>query len=182
VPKNILGQELATGILANYTGPEVLTRQSYQLRLTPLLGVLLVLPPLAYGLAFVWQRRVTQQRLFPERQRARQAKSQALQALQTLQGQINLTEAALCNGVHRAIAGYISDKLALESAGLTVEDMLRHLQNRHLEPALMAQAETVLHVCDSARYAPGSLAVAQLTGLPTEAAALVERLEASQQL
>lgn len=181
-PKNVLGQELAAGILANYTGPEVLIQQSYRLRLTPTLGILIVFPPLVYGLAFLWQWRVTQQRQYPERQRARKAKSQALQALQALQAQGSLSEAALCDGVHRAMAVYISDKLALESAGLTVEDMLRYLQARHLEPGLMAQVEAVLHLCDRARYAPGSLAVAQLTGLLAEATALVERLEVSKQL
>ena len=99
----------------------------------------------------------------PERQRARKARSQALQALHTLQTQGPLSEAALCDGVYRAVATYISDKLALEGAGLTVEDMLRYLQTHHLEPGLMAQAEAVLHLCDSARYAPGSLAVAPTT-------------------
>ena len=70
---------------------------------------------------------------------------------------------ALCDGVHQALTGYLGDKLHLVGAGLTVDDVTRHLQARQLDPALIEQVTTLLHLCDSARYAPGSLAVAQLT-------------------
>jgi hypothetical protein len=84
--------------------------------------------------------------------------------------------------VHQALTGYLGDKLHLVGAGLTVDDVTRHLQARQLDPALREQVTTLLHLCDSARYAPGSLAVAQLTGLLEDAEALVQRLEGSGRL
>jgi hypothetical protein len=67
-------------------------------------------------------------------------------------------------------------------AGLTVDDVTRHLQARQLDPALLEQVTSLLHLCDSARYAPGSLAVAQVTGLLEDTEALVQRLEGSGRL
>ena len=47
-----------------------------------------------------------------------------------------------------------------------------------MEPELVAKAESLLHRCDRARYAPGALAVAQLTGLVEDAEVVIKRLEA----
>lgn len=44
-PKSRLGPQLAAGLLANYTGPEVLIPQRAQLQFTPLIAALLISPP-----------------------------------------------------------------------------------------------------------------------------------------
>jgi hypothetical protein len=91
-------------------------------------------------------------------------------------------DAALYEGVHQALTGYLGDKLHLVGAGLTVDDVARHLQTRQLDPALLEQVTTLLHLCDSARYAPGSLVVTQAASLLEDAAALVQHLEGSGRL
>lgn len=178
--KNVLGQELTDGILANYSGAEVLVPQHFQLHIGLWTGVLLLLPPMTYGAALTWRWQVRRRRRHPEVQRAKKAARRALAALRALPAQHG--ETGLCDGVHQALTGYIGDKLHLVGAGLTADDVTRHLQARHLDPSLIERVATLLHLCDSARYAPGSLAVAQLTGLVEEAEALVRQLEVSGRL
>jgi hypothetical protein len=179
--KSRLGQQLAEGLLANYTGAEVLVPQWSMLRITPVLGGLLILPPIAYVLALLgrqWQR---QRRHYAGRQRRRRAARTALATLHTLKRRQDRSEASICEDVYRALIAYISDKLELTYAGLTVDDVTHHLHQQGLEQDLINHVEALFHLCDSARYAPGTLAVAQLTELIEEADALVRRLEAGMQ-
>ena len=177
-PKSRLGQQLAAGLLANYSGAEVLIPQHAEIRLTPLLGGLVVLPPVAYVFTLLgqqWQRR---RRRHPGHQRRRKAARTALTMLQDLKKHQGVGDASICEGVSRALSGYVRDKLDLAAAGLTGDEVTHHLHNRGMERELINQVEALFHLCDSARYAPGTLAVAQLTGLIEDAEALVQRLEA----
>lgn len=180
--KNVLGQELTEGILANYDGDDVLTPQTLQLQLG--VGTLLVFatPPVVYLLVWILQWRAGQRQRYPGRQRAQRAYQRAGTACQRLRAQPAQEESSLCEGVHRVLTGYISDKLNLSGAGFTVDDMTQHLQRQQVASALIEQVAAVLHRCDSVRYAPGTLAVAQLTGLIDEAEAVVQRLEESGRL
>jgi hypothetical protein len=180
--KNVLGQELTEGILANYSGEDLLVPQHFHMHLGLRTALLLALPPAAYGAALLWRWRLRRRRQHPDYQRARKAGQRALAALRTLKTYQMQGEPALYDGVHQALTGYLGDKLHLVGAGLTVDDVTRHLQARQLDPALLEQVTTLLHLCDSARYAPGSLVVAPLTGLLEDAEALVQRLEGSGRL
>jgi len=180
--KNMLGQELTEGILANYSGTSLLVPQHFHVRLGWRTAVLLVLPLVAYVVALWWRWRRRRRQQHPDYQRARKAGQHALTALRALKTHQPQGDAALYDGVHQALTGYLGDKLHLVGAGLTVDDVTRHLQARQLDPALIEQVTTLLHLCDSARYAPGSLAVAQCTGLLADAEALVQRLEGSGRL
>jgi hypothetical protein len=177
--KSVPGQELTEGILANYSGDKLLSPQHFQVQVGWLTGLLLALPPVAYGAALLWRWRARQRQQHPDAQRARKARERALSHLQALSTQQHQGDAALCDGVHQAIVGYIGDRLRLVGAGLTVDDVTRHLQARQLDQELIEQSAALLHLCDSARYAPGSLAVAQITGLIEGAAILIQRLETS---
>jgi hypothetical protein len=172
------GQALAAGILANYTGAEVLEPQMAQLHVTPRVVLFGVAPPLAYVFAWCgrgwWRRRQRD----TGRRRARQAGRQALAALRTLAAQPGTSGEDICDGVHRVLRRYISDKFLLHHAGLTVDEALAHLHARHIDPQVIERTAAVLQLCDSARYAPGNLAVAQLTGLIDDARAAVQGLEA----
>ena len=178
-PKSQLGRQLADGLLANYTGPEVLVTQQHRLRFTPLLGAFLIVPPLAYVLTCLgqyWQRK---RRQHPERQRSKRAARTALASLEMLDHQADADNGTLYAGVQQALTGYIRDKLDLNSAGLTVDDITYHLRTRGVNDDLVHQTSNLFHLCDNARYAPGGLAVTQRTHLLDDAKALVRRLEAS---
>ena len=181
-PKSRLGRELAEGLLANYTGSEVLTPQQDRLRFTPLMGAVLIFPPAAYLLTLLGQQWTRQRRLHPERQRSKQAARVALSTLHGLKTQSDGDDAHLCEGIHRALTGYIRDKLDLSSAGLTVDDVTQHLRTRGVEAPLIDQTHAIFHLCDNARYAPGNLAVAQRTSLIEDAERVVRQLEDSAQL
>jgi hypothetical protein len=180
--KSVLGQELTEGILANYTGADLLVPQHFHIHLGLRTALLLALPPVAYGAALLWRWRRRRRQQHPDYQRARKAGPRALTALRTLKTHQTQGDPALYDGVHQVLTGYLGDKLHLVGAGLTVDDVTRHLQARQLDPALLEQVTTLLHLCDSARYAPGALVVAQLTGLLEDAEALVQRLEGSGRL
>jgi hypothetical protein len=180
--KSVPGQELTEGILANYHGPALLVPQHFHIHLGQRTALLLVFPPVVYGAALLWRWHRRRRQHHPDYQRARKAGQRALTALRTLKTHQTQADPALYDGVHQALTGYLGDKLRLVGAGLTVDDVTRHLQARHLDPALLEQVTSLLHLCDSARYAPGSLAVAQVTGLLEDAEALVQRLEGSGRL
>ncbi len=178
-PKSRLGRQLADGLLANYTGPEVLVPQQNRLQFTPLLGAFLVVPPLAYLLTLVgqyWQRK---RRQHPERQRNRRAARNALANLQALRDPSDADDGALYASLQQAMTGYVRDKLDLNSAGLTVDDITHYLRTQGVGDDLIQQTGNLFHQCDNARYAPGGLAVAQRTHLLDEAKTLIERLEAT---
>ncbi len=181
-PKSRLGKQLAEGLLANYTGTEVLAPQHAELRITPLMLGLLVLPPVVYIVTLLSRQWVRQRRQYPGRQRSRKAARTALTTLNELRNQQETNDTSVCEGIHQALTGYISDKLDLTGAGLTVADVTQHLKTHRLEQNLIDRAEALFHLCDSARYAPGTLAVVQLTGLIEDAEALVQQLETSAQL
>jgi hypothetical protein len=180
--KSVPGQELTEGILANYHGADLLVPQHFYIHLGWRTALLLTFPPVAYGAALLWRWRRRRRQQHPDYQRARKAGQRAITALRTLKTHQTQADAALYDGVHQALTGYLGDKLHLVGAGLTVDDVTRHLQARQLDPALLEQVTSLLHLCDSARYAPGSLAVAQLTGLLEDTEALVQRLEGSGRL
>jgi hypothetical protein len=178
-PKSQLGRQLADGLLANYTGPEVLVPQQHRLQFTPILGAFLLIPPLAYVLACLgqyWQRK---RRENPERQRSKRAARTALASLETLSRQASADTGVLYAGVQQALTGYIRDKLDLNSAGLTGDDVTHHLRAQGVDDDLVHQAGNLFHLCDNARYAPGGLAVTQRTHLLDDAKALVQQLEAT---
>jgi hypothetical protein len=178
-PHSQLGRQLADGLLANYTGPEVLVPQQHRLQFTPILGAFLLVPPLAYVLACLgqyWQRK---RRENPERQRSKRAARTALASLETLSRQASADTGVLYAGVQQALTGYIRDKLDLNSAGLTGDDVTHHLRAQGVDDDLVHQAGDLFHLCDNARYAPGGLAVTQRTHLLDDAKALVQQLEAT---
>uniref|UniRef100_UPI0011773EC8 BatD family protein n=1 Tax=Candidatus Entotheonella palauensis TaxID=93172 RepID=UPI0011773EC8 len=178
-PKSRLGRQLADGLLANYTGPEVLVPQQSRLQFTPLLGAFLIVPPLAYMFACLgqyWQRK---RHAHPERQRSKRAARTALASLDTLDQQADANNGTLYAGVQQALTGYIRDKLDLNNAGLTVDDIAHHLRAQGVDDDLIHQTSNLFHLCDNARYAPGGLAVTQHTDLLGDAKTLVQRLEAT---
>ena len=176
-------RQLPEGIGANYTGPEVLVPQYFQIRFTPLLTGLLVLPPLVYIVMRRGRRWRQRRPQHPEQQRTQQAGQRALAALRALQAQsASRGDTSPWEGVYRILTDYISATLTLNVAGLTSAEILAYLQRRGIEPSLIHRATEIFHLCDCARYAPGTLVMAQLPELFADATALIQQMEKRQSL
>lgn len=68
------------------------------------------------------------------------------------------------------------------STSLTVNDVSQHLQARGLSADLIDLTTAVFHLCDNARYSPGTLAIAQRTHLIDDAMGAIQQLEDSAKL
>ena len=180
--KSRLGQQLADGLLANYTGPKVLTPQQAVVHFTPLVIALLAFPPSVYFLLVLgrqWRRRPRQS---PSQQHNKRAAQIALLTFHNLQNNQEANDADVCEIVYQALMNYLSDKLDIPNAGLTAADVMQYLHTRHVDQETIDQAATLFGLCDSGRYAPGTLAVAQVTSLIEVATTFVQRVEAHRKL
>jgi hypothetical protein len=175
-PTSTPGRQLAAGLLANYTGDDMLRPQQAELRFTPWLGGLLLFPPVAYVVTLLCRSMLRQRQRHPYLRRSKQAARTALAGLREVRKQIG-TGADVFAGVQRTLVGYIRDRLHLPGAGLTVDDITQHLRTRGVQPDLVQQTADLLQLCDSARYAPGTLAVAQCTEVIDDAESVIRRLE-----
>jgi hypothetical protein len=176
-------QELTDGILANYTGNDVLVSQYADLRLTPWLMFWLVTPPLLYVCVLCTQWGLKRRRYNPNRQRARTAGRRALAALRALQTrQLSHHDTAIYDELHHTLTTYIRDRLGVPGAGLTVDDVMMLLHAQGVESDLVDRVTELLQLCDSARYAPGTVAVAPVTELLANTTACIQRLERSWRL
>ena len=177
--KSRLGQQLADGLLANYTGPKVLTPQQAVVRFTPLVIALLAFPPGVYFLLALgrrWHRK--RQQAPPSQQRSKRAAHDALSTFRHLQKNQASSDADVCEAVYRGVMTYLSDKLDVPNTGLTAADVMQHLHMRNVDQETIDQAATLFGLCDSVRYTPGTQAVAQATGLLEAATTFVKHVEA----
>ena len=175
---NVIGPRLSDGLLATYVGAEMLTPQPARIRMTPLLGALLVFPPLAFMAAVLtrqWRTRTPRD----DTRRRRKAGARAVGELQDLmKRRRSLSEADFCAAVQRILRGYFSDRWRLPAAGLTMDDITRRLNACEADPQLVERTAALLRLCDDVRYAPGKPATDRVGGLPEEAERLIRSLEA----
>lgn len=135
--KNVSG-----GILANYTGTDLLTDQSVD----PSIGliILLVLPPIVFlAIAAVNQKRIRLQN-DTGLARSRSADRTAGDALQ---------RAETSSQISGALAGYVADRLDLPAAALTRHEIRGHLDRLSVPPDIIEQVDDVLSRCEQLQYA-----------------------------
>jgi hypothetical protein len=111
---------------------------------------LLPLPALGLAGVWVWDRR--RRRLGADRAALRrsQARSEALERLKRAARTDPAQHAPLAAD---ALRGYLADRFDLPKAGLTLEDITRHLGAAGLEPE---PVQRFLEGCDAVRFAPGA--------------------------
>lgn len=111
----------------------------------------------AAALVAGWTRKQKQNRLRNDRQYARayyawdQVESNLLQAEKEADGE---TPKQTYHYLHKAISGYITDRLGLPEAGLSDRDLSEAVQTRTSLPELSKQLERMLDSCASISYAP----------------------------
>ena len=174
---NVIGRPLGGGLLANYVGADMLTPQSARIRLTPLLGALLGLPPLAFVAALL-ARQWTTRRSRTNIRRRRKAGARALGELRELtKRRPSLSDADLCAAVQRILGGYFIDKWQLPGVGMATDDLIRRLGACDADSRFVERTAALLRLCDDVRYAPGKPAADRISGLPEDANRLIRSLE-----
>lgn len=58
------------------------------------------------------------------------------------------------NALHKALTGYIGDKLGLPQAGLSDQQFISHLKQKELDPELIKNVRMLLDKCSTISYAP----------------------------
>lgn len=162
--------ELAGGILANDTGPELL--RSHRTRvLSAARAAAIAAPPLLFAVLLVG-RRHARRRGDAERSRWRRAGRHAARRLSEAgsapQGRQAETTAA-------AISDYVADRCNLPAGTLTRDEVVRRLRDRGVAADLLGEVESLLADCERLRYAgDGSDLVDSIAG---RAALCLKRLE-----
>ncbi len=131
------------------------------------------MPALLVGAVWVWQKR--RQRLrgddaYARSQRARRIAQKILSGAQ-LSGRDSYAAA------HRALLGYLSDKLNRPTVGLTTDALIELLHESQLDPTLSGQVRIILDQIDVGRFAPIEDATAQ--SLISDTQNLINDLEKS---
>ena len=72
---------------------------------------------------------------------------------------------------------YVGDRFNLPSEGLTPGELERFLKVRGAPEELVREVSALVHQCDTARFAPVSIASDQMTATLEAAESLLKRLE-----
>lgn len=128
----------------------------------PLFGSLLywmamMIPALALIVLIFVNRRRLKLSADLEGQRTRKANKVATRHLRTAAAALKgKKETEFYEAVHKAMMGYVADKLNIQMSDLTTDGIRQQLAERKVEEALIKQCVDVLQTCEFARYAPSS--------------------------
>lgn len=132
-----------------------------------------ILPVLIVSSVWVWQnwrQHLHENTAYARSLRAKRAAQKILMEAQP--SGVNAYAAA-----HRALLGYLSDKLNRPTAGLTNNNLIGLLKEAGLNPVVIQRVETTLTQIDMGRFAPGGEAA--MTSLITDTQKLIDDLETS---
>jgi len=153
VSRSRLGKELAGGLLANFSGEEVLADQTFAWRLSPGLLAILLLPPVGVAAAAVAQRKLTRRRTDPAFVRARGARRAARARLRELARKAaQLQQPEFCGELSKVLTHFVADKLNLPREGVTTEDIGRHLAEKLRDDPVIESLNELIMQCDSGRF------------------------------
>lgn len=109
----------------------------------------IILPAMAAGGVWIWQQR--RERLLADSVYARRRKARRI-AQKTLAGV--RPDGDIYAAAHRALLGYLSDKLNRPTIGLTCESLLDLLKEFRVEPTLIERVHSALTQIEIGRFAP----------------------------
>jgi hypothetical protein len=162
--------EVAGGILANYSGPDLLVSQQVTVA-TWTHGATVMAPPFVFGAVAVGCRRTRRLRNDHGYARKRTARRRALHRLRGAHHQEPTPQA---QATAQALADYVADRCNLPAGALTSTEVVDRLRQAEVSSDLVADIEQVLATCEQLRYAAAS---GDTDGLTEQAARCVTRLE-----
>jgi hypothetical protein len=162
--------EVAGGILANYSSPDLLVSQQLTAA-TWVHGATVMAPPIVFGVVAVGCRRA--RRLRNDRGYARKRTARR-RALHRLRGARHQEPTPRAQATAQALADYVADRCNLPAGALTGTEVVDRLRQANVDPDLIVDVEAVLTACEQLRYAAAS---GDTDGLTEQAARCVGRLE-----
>jgi len=140
--------EVAGGILANYTGADLLL-SSHAFAFTWGNGLALAIGPLAFGVVAAGRHRVRRVRSDGGHARRRRARREALRRL----AQASESPDREANLAAAAVSEYVADRCNLPAGALTTTEVLERLAAGGVAAEVLADVETLLADCEQHRYA-----------------------------
>jgi hypothetical protein len=162
--------EVAGGILANYSGPDLLVSRQVT-SATWGHGAAVMAPPVLFGVVAVGCRRARRLRNDHGYARKRTARRRALHRLRGARHEEPTPQARV---TAQALADYVADRCNLPAGALTGTEVVDRLRRAQVSADLVADIEGVLATCEQLRYAAGA---GDTDGLTDQAARCVTRLE-----
>jgi len=139
----------------------------------PFAWVLLLIPLLVLGSGYWksrYERRMQTDQAFA---RSENAYEKALSSLKKIQpGDIKEGY----HQIHKALTGYIGDKLNMNRAGLPDHEYVRALTNKNTDPKLVERINEILDTCSSISYAP-NISEEELSEAVEETAQIIKKLQ-----
>ncbi len=163
--------EVAGGILANYTGDDLLLASHVFAFSWPQVAAVAV-PPVTFGLFALGHRRVRRRRDDGSHVRRRRAGRRALKRLVEAQRAEPARQAQVTVS---ALSDYVADHCNLPAGALTGTEVIERLRSRGVDPTLVEETASLLAVCEQLRYAGGG--EAESDSIAQRAARCIERLE-----
>jgi len=136
-----------------------------------------LLPAMAFGILLFVYRRELKLRADVAGRRTRKANKVAAKRLKNaFEFLKNHQVSAFYESVHKAILGYVADKLSMPLSEMTGESIREELANRNVDETLIKRCSDVLSTCEFARYAP-STDDSAMDKLYEEASETIDQLE-----
>jgi hypothetical protein len=168
--------KVAGGLVANYTGDEVLTVDARETS-TLASAAVVVVPPALCAAALLVRRRRERLRTDHTFARRKQAKSRASGHLQAIGESSSTPDAA--EAVLHAVTGFLADRLGRSADAMTSRETRAELESIGIDETLRLRVDTLLRTCEAARYAGAS---GEAPRLRDEAHAVIDELERSGRL
>ncbi len=163
-------EEVAGGILANYTGADLLL-SSQAFAFTWGHGLALAFGPLAFGVVAVGRHRARRARRDGGHTRRRRARREALRRL----AEASASPDREANLAAAAVSEYVADRCNLPPGALTTTEVVERLADGGVAPAVLKDVETLLADCEQHRYA-GAMG-RQANSIAERARKCLDRLE-----
>ncbi|MHC5016256.1 MAG: BatD family protein [Planctomycetota bacterium] len=162
--------EVAGGILANYSGPDLLVSQQVTAG-TWVHGAAVLTPPVLFGVVAIGSRRARRLRHDHGYVRKRSARRRALRRIRAAHREAATPQA---QATAQALADYVADRCNLPAGALTSAEVVDRLRQADVSPDLVADIEGLLATCEQLRYAA---AAGDTDGITERATRCIDRLE-----
>ena len=144
-------EEVAGGILANYTGADLLL-SSQAFAFTWGHGLVLAFGPLAFGVVAAGRHRARRMQRDGGHVRRRRARREALRRL----AEASMSPDREANLAAAAVSEYVADRCNLPPGALTTTEVVERLADAGISPEVLEDVATLLGDCEQHRYAGGA--------------------------